>query len=141
LASFRVPIARFAGFADAVGTDVNRLLSRVFVDVVVGSKLKAGVLRIAVDSDASASRFQARRKLDKPPAENIVHGQLALFLGERIFLAVGVPADGDTVPAQHRPSVGREKGVVFLVGAIESATQSPRHRRRAGSSGRWRSRR
>src|SRR5262245_7175480 len=72
LARSGIPVARLAGFADAVGADVDRFPAGQGIDVVVGAELKTGVLRVAVESNATCQGPHARGELDQLPAGDAV---------------------------------------------------------------------
>src|SRR5262249_5812609 len=111
------PFATRAGPPDAVGAYVDRPYGGQGIDVVVGAELEAGVLRVAVDSHPTARAPQARGELDQLAARHVVHGQLALFLGEGLLI-LPVPADRYAVPAQDGAFFGREKALVLLIGPV-----------------------
>src|SRR5581483_10338779 len=56
LLRLRVPVARVAELALAVGAQIVRLLRRLLGDLVRRAELKAGVLRIAVEPALAAGR-------------------------------------------------------------------------------------
>src|SRR5262245_4411936 len=72
LAQIGVPVARLAGFAGAVGTNKNRLLTGLGKDFVVSTELEAGVLRVAVKFDRSGARAQPGGELDELTARHVV---------------------------------------------------------------------
>src|SRR5262249_12606777 len=53
---------------------------------------------------------------------HVVHGQLALFLGESLLI-LPVPADRDAVPAQDGAFFRREEAVVRLIGPVRAMPQ------------------